>query len=134
MKSLICYYLLLSSLLVSISASFLLDMNQEMNPIYEEFQMPEIDFEMPPSVRRKATLSEQRDYSKHVDKFRQWMDDRLNRQNKVLTAKIASIFKRSFNNGNLPDSVIRRLNVRYKKSFKKINILKTVDTDINTVG
>ena len=136
MKSIIPMCWVLFFLLVPISASFLLDMNQEMNPINDDFDLPGMGYAVYKSKRPpKIAQHEQNSFSKSLAKMEEWIGgDLLKKQNKILTAKIAKIFNLSFEQGQLPDSIIKRLSARRKKSFKKINIIKTVDADINTAG
>ena len=134
MKSCLVIFIIFSMVSPNLG-SFLLDMNMEMNPIdhrrggrherLDDFQDQQVGDD-----------KEENKFQKSMSKWRQWIDDRMEKKgNPSLIEIIAQDFNRKYKSGQFPDSIIRKLNTRYKKAkkqqFKKISVLDVFDTPIN---
>ena len=129
--------LLLLSFISSSLGSFLLDMNMEMNPIAggeEQFEQGLGKQVQQGDLCSNIHWKSRGRCSRQEKMWKKWIDERL--KNSKLMAKIGREFRRSYKSGALPDSVIQKLNEKFKigKKFKKIAILGSFDASINTSG
>ena len=115
--------------------SFLLDMNMEINPI-------NCHFELGQSQRFgncQHLTGQQKQFC--LESLGMWEDLMIHilspKKNYRMKAKIAKDFRQNYENGEFSDSIIKILNRRYrmeKKAFKKISVLATFETPIDSTS
>ena len=117
-------------------ASFLLDMNSEMNPIHDysnndllhEYRQ---GFTIPKTVAKRMGIENVKQYHRSVADLKKWMNKRLNNGNKHLLLKIAKTFKQARRNKTLPRNILRKLNAKSKQKFEKMVTIENFQVMIN---
>ena len=118
--------------------SFLLDMNMEINPINRNFE-----FHSSSLIQRFRNCQHLTGQRKQfcLESLGMWENLMMHilspKKNYGMKAKIAKDFRQNYKNGKFSDSIIKILNRRYrmeKKAFKKISILATFDTPIDSTS
>ena len=110
-------------------ASFLLDINSEMNPIHDcpNKDLPNENtnnFAIPKTIVQTMGIQyvqqQQQQQRQSADELKKWMSRRLHTGNKHLLLKIAKTFKQARLNKTLPRNILRKLNAKPPRTFQKM--------------
>ena len=118
-------------------ASFLLDINSELNPINEQntnqaFQTD--DYSIPKSVLRNMKPGDEDNYKQSMDQMMKWVDQRMSIRNLYLTMRMEKMFDHARKNNQLPSKLARKLDEKSRKTFAKVQILDNFQVPLHKFG
>ena len=113
-------------------ASFLLDINSEMNPILPNEYTN--NFAIPKTIAQTMGVEyvrQQQQQRQSADELKKWMSRRLHTGNKHLLLKIAKTFKQARLNKTLPRNILRKLNAKPPRTFQKMITVGKFNVEID---